>query len=218
MNSKTILLASIYSVLFIITACHGQHDQKNHGYGHGHGMRHGHEKHATNSKQNASESKEAIVAVENFPAVAFKKVHEKIIPFPVKKVFPLFEPQGRHLLYKNWDPVVLRKGENGSLKGQVEFSKYDELDVMLTVREYNPQEGHIQYFVVWDDFEIQRIDIYCKPGEKENTTKMTWIEHNAGLYEKGEYLVSMFVKDGHLDKVVERYVNNVKSKLQAESN
>lgn len=217
MNSRTILLVLIYSSLFMLTSCHGQHDKNTHGHSQDMGHNHSHGKHATDSKKATSKSNKEIKSIENFPAVAFKKVHEEMIPFPVEKVFPLFEPQGRNLLYKNWDPVVLRKGENGSLKGQVEFSKYDELDVMLTVREYNPQEGHIQYFVVWDDFEIQRIDIYCKPGEKENTTKMTWIEHNAGLYEKGEYLMSMFVKDGHLDKVVERYVNNIKHKLQAES-
>ena len=160
--------------------------------------------------------KPMIDAVEKFPAVTFKKVHKAVIPFSVERVFPLFEPQGRQLLYKNWKPTLLKKGEHGSLKGQVEYSKYDALDVLLTVREYNPDKGHIQYLVVWDDFEIQRIDIYCKAIEEDNTTQLTWMEHNAGLYEKGAHLVRKFVTEGYLDKAVERYVSNIKKHLENE--
>ena len=69
----------------------------------------------------------------DFPTVGFKREYEETINFPVKKVFPLFEPKGRLLLYSKWKPIVLREGKNGSLKGHVEFSEYDDLDVMLTV-------------------------------------------------------------------------------------
>ncbi len=195
-------LILILTLLSTLSAC-GQH-----------GNRHSHA-HNNESKQ-LNVANENSGTLENIPAVAFKKVHEATIPFPVEKVFPLFEPQGRYLLYSKWNPTILRKGEKGSLKGQIEFSKYSDLDVILTVRDYNPEEGYIQYLVIWDDFEIQRIDIICKPGEKENTTNMTWIEHNAGLYEKGEYLVSKFVKEGYLDNAVERYVNNIKKKLSSD--
>lgn len=180
---------------------------------HGHGTSHG--SHSEKSKTTLSTDTQS-KSLTNFPTVGFKKIHEETIPYPVDKVFPLFEPQGRPLLYSKWKPTVLRKGENGSLKGHVEFSKYDSLDVLLTVTEYNPKEGYIQYLVVWDDFEIQRIDIYCKQGEKKNSTKVTWVEYNAGLYEKGVSLVSMFVKEGYLVKVVERYIKGIENRLQNE--
>lgn len=166
-----------------------------------------------NNEENIKDT--STTTLTKFPTIGFKKVHEKVIPYPVEKVFPLFEPQGRPLLYEKWNPTVLRQGENGSLKGHVEFSKYDELDVFLTVTEYHPENGHIQYLAVWDDFEIQRIDIYCTV-QNENKTKVKWVEHNAGLYEKGVSLVSMFVEDGYLIKVVERYMNNVKKRLDNE--
>ena len=189
-------------VLLISFSSCGQHG---HGGGHGKG-------HETSTSPNSTDidSKSLI----NFPTVGFKKVHEETIPYSIEKVFPLFEPQGRPLLYSKWKPTVLRKGENGSLKGHIEFSKYDDLDVFLTVTQYNPKEGHIQYLVIWDDFEIQRIDVFCKQGEKKNTTKITWVEYNAGLYEKGVSLVSMFVKEGYLVKVVERYINGIENRLQ----
>ena len=151
--------------------------------------------------------------ITNFPAVGFKVVYKDTISYPLKKVFPLFEPQGRSLLYENWDPTILREGNNESLKGQILFSKYDEMDVMLTVTEYDPEIGHIQYLVIWDDFELQRIDINCVNGNTENSTEITWIEHNAGLYEKGVPLVSMFVEEGFLVKAVQRYIENVKTQL-----
>lgn len=155
-------------------------------------------------------------SVVTFPTIGYVKTHEEIIEFPVEQVFPLFEPQGRVLLYDNWNPTILKEGDNGTLTGMVIYSKYDNLDVMLTVREYHPEKGHIQYLVVWDDFEIQRIDIYCTSIENGNSTNVKWVEHNAGLYEKGIPLVKMFVEEGFLVKAVQRYTTNVSEKLSHE--
>ena len=185
-------------ILLLGAGCNGQHQ--------------GGESHSShNTKGIASEK------ISSFPTVGFKVTHKDTIAFSIDKVFPLFEPQGRNLLYENWNPTVLREGENGTPKGQVLFSKYDDLDVMLTVREYNPEKGHIQYLVVWNDFEIQRIDIYCTQGETENSTNVKWVEHNAGLYEKRIPLIKKFVEEGFLVKAVERYVNNIENQLENEN-
>ncbi|MEP0262887.1 hypothetical protein [Dokdonia sp.] len=190
--------------MLLVTGCNGQ---QHHGKSHD-----SHSAKNTASKENKVGSETII----SFPTVGYKVVYKDIISFPINRVFPLFEPQGRTLLYDNWNPTLLREGKNGTLEGQVLFSKYDELDVMLTVTEYDSEKGHIQYLVVWDDFEIQRIDIYCKKGERENSTAVTWIEHNAGLYEKGVPLVRMFVEEGFLVKAVQRYINNIKNRLDNE--
>lgn len=85
--------------------------------------------------------------------------------------------------------------------------------MLLKVTKHDPDKGHIQYLALWDDFEIQRIDIYCKPGIAQNTTEVKWIEHNAGLYDKGVSLVSKFVEEGHLVQAVERYTSNIEKHL-----
>ncbi|MBQ4820716.1 hypothetical protein [Aquimarina sp. MMG016] len=85
---------------------------------------------------------------------------------------------------------------------------------MLSVTDYNPENGHIQYLVVWDDFEIQRIDIYCTKGKAENSTAITWLEYNAGLYKKSTPLVSKFVEEGYLFKAVKRYITNIENQLK----
>ena len=195
--------------MLLVTGCNGQHHN-----GKGHGSHTTtHNNHTSKSEQKNIENLES-ESVESFPTVGFKAVYKDTIAYPVKDVFPLFEPQGRNLLYPNWNPTELRKGENGTVKGQVLFSKYDDLDVMLTVTDYNLEKGHIRYLVVWDDFEIQRIDIYCTKGETENSTAITWLEYNAGLYEKGVPLVSMFVEKGYLVKVVKRYIDNIENQLK----
>ncbi|AZQ60732.1 hypothetical protein EI427_00460 [Flammeovirga pectinis] len=152
--------------------------------------------------------------VSTFPTVGYKVVHKDTIPYAVAKVFPLLEPKGRKLLYENWDPIELKKGEEGTLKGLMLYSKYDEMDVTLTVTQYNPEKGHIQYLVIWDDFEIQRIDIFCVKGTTENSSIIKWVEHNAGLYEKGIPLVKMFIEEGYCIKAVDRYLNNIQNQLQ----
>ena len=202
-SMKRLLIIS--ALLINLSAC-GQHQ----GHGHdGHGDYDGHHGHQTEDNISIPDPGPPV----EFPVVGFRKTHTESIPFPVDQVFPFFEPQGRPLLYEKWDPTVLKTGENNSLKGHVEFSKYDDLDVFLTVTEYDRQAGHIQYMVIWDDFEIQRIDIYCNPGDEPNSTQVTWDEHNAGLYDKGVSLVTMFVEGGYLVKVVERYLNNVEKQL-----
>ncbi len=178
----------------------------------GHGQEHGAHNHhgpldttVDEKLQDNEKSGEATT----FPTVGYRKVYERSIPFPVEKVFPLIEPQGRSLLYEKWKPTVLREGKGETLKGHVEFSTDGELDVFLTVTEHNPADKHIQYLIVWGDFEIQRIDIYCSPGQNQNTTRLTWVEYNAGLYKKGVTLVGKFVEEGYLIKVVERYLSNI---------
>ena len=195
---------SLILFTFSIFSCGQRHDS----HGGTHDMHHG--------VKDESSKKVEVSPSDAFPVIGYKKVHEEIIPFPIEKVFPLFEPKGRSLLYKNWDPVVLRQGTNESLKGHIEFSKFDDLNVFLTVTKHDPENYHIQYLVVWDDFEIQRIDISCIPEEDEKSTKITWVEHNAGLYEKGVSLVGMFVEEGYLVKVVKRYINNIEKQLANE--
>lgn len=60
-------------------------------------------------------------SVSKFPVIGFKKVHEEIIPFSVEKVFPMFEPGGRHLLYDNWEPTVLKMKKKGHLLVESNF-------------------------------------------------------------------------------------------------
>lgn len=177
--------------------------------------------HDSENEHNSIEIEKNVVDVKNvapvnFPVIGFRKEHEEIIPFPLEKVFPMFEPQGRPLLYDNWKPTILKEGKDGTLIGQIEFSKYDNLDVLLKVTKHSPKKGHIQYLAIWDDFEIQRIDIFCKEGIAENTTELKWIEHNAGLYEKGVSLVSKFVQEGYLVEAVERYTSNIEKHLNKE--
>ena len=184
------LIALIFAAL-LVTGCNGRHHN-----GKGHRSHTSlHNNHSLESEQDNIENIES-ETIESFPTVGFKAIYIDTIQYSVKDVFPLLEPQGRNLLYPNWNPTELRKGENGTIKGQVLFSKYDDLNVMLTVTDYNPEKGHIQYLVVWDDFEIQRIDIYCTKGETENTTEITWLEYNAGLYKKGTPLVQQICGRG----------------------
>lgn len=203
-NIATLILSAL-----LVTVCNGQHHN---GKGHGSDTS-THNNHSSESEQENIKNLES-KTVETFPTVGFKAIYKDTIPYSFKDVFPLFGPQGRNLLYPNWNPTELRKGENGTIKGQILFSKYDNLDVMLTVTDYNPEKGHIQYLVVWDDFEIQRIDIYCTKGKTDNTTEIAWLEYNAGLYDKGTPLVSKFVEEGYLFKVVDRYITNIKSQLE----
>ena len=120
MKMKHLFIAILVT---ISTGACGQHeDGNNHGHGNGYGP------HRT--KGNLSDS------VVTFPTVGFKKVHEDTIEYSPEKVFKLLEPGGRNLLYANWNPTVLKEGENGTFKGQVLFSNYEEMDVMLTVREH----------------------------------------------------------------------------------
>ncbi|CAM1359110.1 hypothetical protein [Tenacibaculum xiamenense] len=198
--------------MLLVIGCNGQHHNGK-----------GHSSHSSTHNSQSSKYKQknieilASETIETFPTVGFKAVYKDTIAYSVNNVFPLFEPRGRKLLYSNWDPIELKKGEKGTLKGQVLFSKYDDLDVMLTVTDYNPEKGHIQYLVIWDDFEIQRIDIYCTQGKTKNATEITWLEYNAGLYEKGTPLVSKFIEEGYIFKIVKRYLTNIKHKLDNEN-
>lgn len=150
-----------------------------------------------------------------FPTVGFEKTHEVTIPFPVTDVQQFFEPKWRYLVYK-WakDPTVLREAEGDTLVGLIMVSTTHGHDIVLTVKEHEPEHGYIQYVVLWDDFELQRIDITCEEGEKKGTTKVTWKERNAGIHENGVQMVSQFVKKGHLEHVVERYATGIEEHLR----
>ena len=183
--------------------------------GHSHDHEHGHEHHQAPTQQ-SNPPYANLLGEEpiNFPTIGFEQSHEVIIPFSTIEVCPLFEPDGRHLIYDWWNPTVLREGKDGTLKGLMTVSTYQEHEIFLIVTEHRPDAGHLQYLVLWDDFELQRIDITCEQGETASSTKVIWTERNAGIHENGVSMVSHFVKDGHLVGIVEKYSKKVEEHLQ----
>ncbi|MEM7159718.1 MAG: hypothetical protein AAF799_43155 [Myxococcota bacterium] len=150
-----------------------------------------------------------------FPTVGFERRVELELPFAATQVCPLFEPSGRNLLYEWWEPTVLRPARGQTLEGLVTVSTLHEShEVFLVVTEHEPERGHLQYMVLWDDFELQRVDITCVEGASSASTKVEWLERNAGLHDEGVSMVSSFVMGGALDRVVERYGDNVEKTLR----
>ncbi|MBQ4820717.1 hypothetical protein [Aquimarina sp. MMG016] len=77
----------LITTMLLVTGCNGQHHNEK-----------GHNSH--NSEQEKIKNLES-ETVESFPTVGFKAVYKDTIGYPIKDVFPLFEPQGRNLLYEN---------------------------------------------------------------------------------------------------------------------
>ena len=178
----------------------------------GHGSHGSQEAHGSHDEQ--TRIPKAGKKKKKFPTVGFEERHEVTIPFPTGDVCPLFEPEGRNLIYSWWNPTVLREPEGKTLKGLVTVSEMSSHEIYLIVTEHNPEQGHLQYLVLWDDFELQKIDITCEEGRTKQTTKVIWNERNAGLHKNGVSMVSKFVKGGHLKAVVERYAQQAEKYLQ----
>lgn len=156
----------------------------------------------------------------NFPIVGFEQTIEAEIPFPVDDVFPLFEPAGRNLMYSWWNPATtLREAATGTMNNLVTVSQphghgSSPIDVFLAVTDYNSANKTIQYIVLWDDFELQRIDIKCEQGTTTNSTKVVWTERNAGFHQNGVSAVTNFVQSGELATAVEHYAKGIENFLK----
>lgn len=155
--------------------------------------------------------------VAQFPTVGFEVSHEATIAFPTRDVCPLYEPSGRFLLYDDWDPTVLREPDGDTLVGLITTSQSFGLEVILNVTEHTPDEGHIRYVALWDDFEVQRIDIACREGATAGSTTVVWTERNAGLHEKGTSMVTTFIEAGGVRINAENYARNIAAHLQADA-
>ena len=88
------------------------------------------------------------------------------------------------------------------------------LDTLLKVTKHVPDEGYIQYIVLWGDFELQRIDITCVEGDTPDSTTVVWNEQNSGMYENGASAVTQYVTGDHLRDNVEKYAQNATNYLQ----
>jgi len=148
-----------------------------------------------------------------FPTVGFEVVYETSVEFAPSDVCPLYEPSGRFLLYDDWDPTVLREAEGDTLVGLITTSLSFGLEVILTVTEHAPDEGRIQYVALWDDFEVQRIDISCTEGSTPDSTTVVWTERNAGLHEDGTSMVTTFIEAGGVGINAENYSRNISEYL-----
>ena len=149
-----------------------------------------------------------------FPTVGFEETHKVNIPYSTEEVCPLFEPSGRHLIYKWWETTTLRKPQGDTLKGLMTVSGVSDHEIFLLVTQHEPEDGYMQYLVLWDDFELQRIDITCVEGRNKASTEVTWTERNAGLHERGVSIVSDFVEGGNLKAVVERYAEKAEKYIR----
>ena len=169
--------------------------------------------HGSDAKQ-AETSQPTEIGAGQFPTVGFEERIDVAIPFSSTEVCPLFEPAGRFLMYDWWEPTVLRDAEGETLEGLLMAARGFNLDILLEVTEHIPDEGQIQYIVLWDDFELQRIDITCVAGETADSTNIVWNERNAGLHANGVSLVTAFVEGGNIGALVERYAQNATQYLE----
>lgn len=176
-----------------------------------HAQDHGHD--ASKHHKMSSETSEG---EGRFSTVGFEEHYEVTVPFSNTKVCPLFEPAGRFLMYDWWNPTVLREAEEESLEGLIVTTEVADhgVEVLLTVTRHAPDEGRLQYIVLWGDFELQRIDITCAEGETADSTKVVWHERNAGIHENGVSMVTHFIETGGVGHVVERYAQNATKYLQ----
>jgi hypothetical protein len=152
--------------------------------------------------------------IGKYPTVGLEERIEGVISFSVAKVCPLFEPAGRFLMYDWWNPTILQPAKGDTLEGLIMSDRGFNLDILLKVTKHNPAQGIIEYIVLWNDFELQRINISCVEGETPNSTKIVWNEENSGLYKNGSAAVNMYVSGGHLRNNVENYLKNATKKLQ----
>ena len=170
--------------------------------------------HASHGSDGEQAGTSQLTGEGQFPTVGFEERYETTVPFSSTEVCPLFEPAGRFLMYDWWDPTILREAEGETLEGLLMAARGFDLDILLTVTEHAPDEGQIQYVVLWDDFELQRIDITCVEGETADSTRVVWNERNAGIHENGGSLVTAFVEGGNIATIVEGYAQNVTQYLQ----
>lgn len=172
--------------------------------------------HSGDSSAEGHEPSEVAVEVADgqFPTVGFEVIEETTVAFAPSEVCPLYEPSGRFLLYDDWDPTVLREADGDTLVGQITTSLSFGLEVILTVTDHAPEQGRIQYVALWDDFEVQRIDIACSAGDSPDSTTVVWTERNAGLHENGTSMVTTFIEAGGVRINADNYANNIAEYLE----
>lgn len=178
------------------------------------------------------ENPESLVSVSSgevteFATAGFEQTAEVEIPFSVDKVFPLFEPKNRNLVY-GWlgATTILRESLGANLKNLVTVNRAElalpggtgEFDIFLIVTKYDPSKSYIQYLVQWGDFELQRIDITCEQGTTANSTRVIWTEFNAGIDDYGVTPVTGYVKGGYIVSTLRDYARAAEAFLQKELN
>lgn len=170
--------------------------------------------HTSGDGEHIADSQSSTTSEGHFPTIGLEERVETTIPFPVAQVCPLYEPAGRFLMYEWWDPIILQEAEGDTLEGLI-MSSYDfSVETLLKVTKHAPEEGHIQYIVLWGDFELQRIDITCLEGDTSDSTTVIWNEQNSGMYENGASAVKTYVTAGALRDNVEKYAQNATRYLQ----
>lgn len=170
--------------------------------------------HDSEESTHAEVSQSTATGQGQFPTIGLEERVEATIPFSIMEVCPLFEPAGRFLMYDWWNPTILQEAQGETLEGLIMSDHGFGLDTLLKVTKHSPDEGSIQYIVLWGDFELQRIDITCVEGDTADSTKVVWNEQNTGMYENGASVVTTYVTGGHLRNNVENYTQNATKYLQ----
>ena len=153
-----------------------------------------------------------------FPVVGLERRAETSIAYPPETVCPYLEPAGRHLIYPWWDPTVLREPDGDTLVGLTTVSfphgDHSRTPIYLIVTQHRPDEGYLQYQVLWGDFELQRITITCR-GDGGDGTHATWLERNAGLHERGVPAVTDYIEGGHVEQGFAAYGQRIAEAIEA---
>ena len=131
-------------------------------------------------------------------------------------VFPLFAPEWRRLYDERWKPETIFQPGEGKTEGQmlrIPTPFGDGRAILTFVNRYNTKTLEMRFSFLYQDVEIEKYFIRCKPNEDGGTEATIRIDI-FGLSEFGNKAVNDYVKNRGLEGVMEDWRDGINKRLE----
>ena|SRR5690242_20969872 len=106
--------------------------------------------------------------MSNFVAQQVTRSHVILVPAPVDRAFPLFEPLGEKLWVHGWNPDMLYPASGVAQEGTVFTTQHANEPVKVwTIITYEREQAHVTYINVLPQAYTSCIDVRCESNGTE---------------------------------------------------
>jgi hypothetical protein len=123
-----------------------------------------------------------------FVAERSTRSHSFALDMPLKRAFPLFEPEGERAWAKGWDPKYVHPANGKTEQGMVFTTSHGGEDTIWMMNRYEPAAGIVEYARVTPGSRVATVLVQCAAIDA-GRTRVTVIYVFTGLSEGGNAIV-----------------------------
>jgi hypothetical protein len=145
--------------------------------------------------------------VSDFRAEHMERAHDFVLPLPLPRAFPLFEPEGERRWAEGWEPRYLHPADGRATRGMVFTTTHGGEETIWTMVRHEPERGLVEYVRCSPGSRTGRVLVQCSALDGQRT-RVNVVYELTGLSEAGNERVRA-LDEAHYREYIESWGRSI---------